>query len=91
MLLPDTPLADAELVAERIAATLLARVATASGEPVCITFGVAERVEHQTGAPAAGDRRRGAAGREVRAASLILFPPHSYTHRPLATTRTSTY
>jgi diguanylate cyclase (GGDEF)-like protein len=50
VLLPDTPLADAELVAERIAATVLAQVSTASGEPVRITFGVAERVEHQTGA-----------------------------------------
>jgi diguanylate cyclase (GGDEF)-like protein len=50
VLLPDTPLADAETVAERIAATILAGVATAGGEPVRITFGVAERVEHQTGA-----------------------------------------
>jgi diguanylate cyclase (GGDEF)-like protein len=49
VLLPDTPLADAELVAERVTATILAHVTTASGEPVQITFGVAERVEHQTG------------------------------------------
>jgi GGDEF domain-containing protein len=49
VLLPDTPLADAEIVAERISAAILAGVATASGEPVRITFGVAERVEHQTG------------------------------------------
>jgi diguanylate cyclase (GGDEF)-like protein len=50
VLLPDTPLADAELVAERISATVASDVSTASGEPVRITFGVAERVEHQTGA-----------------------------------------
>lgn len=50
VLLPDTPLADAELVAERISAAVLSDVTTASGEPVHITFGVAERVEHQTGA-----------------------------------------
>jgi len=50
VLLPDTPLTDAEPVAERISSTILADVTTASGEPVRITFGVAERVEHQTGA-----------------------------------------
>jgi diguanylate cyclase (GGDEF)-like protein len=50
VLLPDTPLADAELVSERIASTVCASVATAAGEPVHITFGCAERVEHQTGA-----------------------------------------
>jgi len=50
VLLPDTPLSDAEHVAQRIAATVSARVTTASGEPVRITFGSAERVEHQTGA-----------------------------------------
>lgn len=49
VLLPDTPLADAELVAERISSTILATITTASAEPVHITFGVAERVEHQTG------------------------------------------
>lgn len=49
VLLPDTPLADAEQVAERVTATVLAQVATASGAPVHLTFGVAERVEHQTG------------------------------------------
>jgi diguanylate cyclase (GGDEF)-like protein len=50
VLLPDTPLADAELVAERIAATVSAGVTTSSGDPVSITFGVAERVDLQTGA-----------------------------------------
>jgi diguanylate cyclase (GGDEF)-like protein len=50
VLLPDTPLADAELVAERISSAIFAGVATAGDEPVRITFGVAERVEHQTGA-----------------------------------------
>lgn len=49
VLLPDTPLADAEHIAERISASVFTRVATASGEPVRITFGCAERVEHQTG------------------------------------------
>jgi diguanylate cyclase (GGDEF)-like protein len=50
VLLPDTPLSDAERVAERISSAVFAGVATASDEPVRITFGVAERVEHQTGA-----------------------------------------
>ncbi|WP_445150950.1 GGDEF domain-containing protein [Baekduia sp. Peel2402] len=50
VLLPDTPLTDAEQVAERISATVFGHVTTASGEPVRITFGCAERVEHQTGA-----------------------------------------
>lgn len=50
VLLPDTPLREAELVAERISSTVSAQVTTASGAAVRITFGVAERVEHQTGA-----------------------------------------
>jgi diguanylate cyclase (GGDEF)-like protein len=50
VLLPDTPLRDAELVAERISAAIFTTIATASGTPIRITFGVAERVEHQTGA-----------------------------------------
>jgi diguanylate cyclase (GGDEF)-like protein len=50
VLLPDTPLRDAEHIAERISTAVRTGVTTASGEPVRITFGCAEHVEHQTGA-----------------------------------------
>jgi diguanylate cyclase (GGDEF)-like protein len=50
VLLPDTPLAEAEQVADRISTTVAGRCATATGEAVGITFGCAEHVEHQTGA-----------------------------------------
>jgi diguanylate cyclase (GGDEF)-like protein len=50
ILLPDTGLATAETIAERVSATITSRCTTSDGTPVTLTLGCAEHVAPQTGA-----------------------------------------
>jgi diguanylate cyclase (GGDEF)-like protein len=50
ILLPETPLAEAEAIADRISAAVTARCTAADGTPVTLTLGCAEHVPPQTGA-----------------------------------------